>query len=59
MVNDKLTEYCKKCGLKVNIDKTIVRDFRNGGALRKNKKWYLNDVPYIGLKLQNVSQPGQ
>ena len=58
---DKLSEYCKKWAMKVNIDKTKVMVFRNGGALRKNEKWYLDGAvieictyyKYLGLMMSN------
>ena len=66
---DKLSEYCKKWGMKVNKDKTKVIVLRNGGALRKNEKWYLdravierfNDVKSLtlGCSYKNISQSGK
>ena len=39
---DCLEKYCNKYGLKINMDKTKVVVFKNGGFIRKTEKWYLN-----------------
>jgi hypothetical protein len=36
-------EFCIKYGLSVNINKTKVMVFRNGGVLRQNERWYFNN----------------
>lgn len=37
-----ISMFCKKWGLEVNLDKSKVMVFRNGGPLRQNEKWYFN-----------------
>lgn len=39
---DVIVKFCKRWGLEVNLDKTKVMVFRNGGPLRNNEKWYYN-----------------
>jgi hypothetical protein len=43
--------FCKRWSLEVNLDKTKVMVFRNGGPLRENDKWYYN-----GKLLEVVSE---
>jgi hypothetical protein len=38
-----LHEFCIKYGLSVNINKTKVMVFRNGGVLRQKERWYFNN----------------
>ena len=40
----KLHEYCSQWSLKVNIDKTNLIDFRNGGYLRNYKQWFYGNI---------------
>ena len=47
---NKLENYCLKWGLKVNLNKTKVIVFRNGGPLRQNEHWF-----YQGTEIQAVS----
>ena len=47
---DVIAAFCKKWGLIVNLSKTKVMVFRNGGTLRQNEKWYFN-----GSRLEVVS----
>ncbi len=47
---DVISSFCSKWGLIVNLLKTKVMVFRNGGPLRANEKWYFN-----GKKLEVVS----
>ena len=57
-----LEEYCTKYGMTVNVDKTKVLVFRNGGHLRKGEKWFYRGQPiecvsvykYLGLLLSNT-----
>ena len=52
-----LQYFCKISGMKVNENKTQIVVFRNGGPLRQNEKWYINDkeiqtvtyYKYLGL----------
>lgn len=54
---DVISNFCKKWGLKINLDKTKIMVFRNGGPLRQNKKWFLdgtqieviNQYKYLGM----------
>lgn len=39
---DVLSAFCLKWGLTVNLAKTKVMVFRNGGPLRVSEKWYFN-----------------
>ena len=47
---DTLSEFCDKWGLFVNMDKTKLMVFRNGGIIKQNEVVYLN-----GIKLDCVS----
>ena len=55
----KLKSYCDKYCLKVNLDKTKVIVFRNGGRLRNNEQWFydakkVDVVPcysYLGITM--------
>ena len=47
---DVISAFCSKWGLAVNLAKTKVVVFRNGGPLRQNEKWFFN-----GEKLEVVS----
>ena len=40
-----LEQYCKKWGLSVNMDKTKVVVFKNGGFLKNCEKWYFAGKP--------------
>jgi hypothetical protein len=46
---DALFEYSSKWGLKVNIDKSQIVIFRNGGKIKANEKWL-----YDGVQLKVV-----
>jgi hypothetical protein len=56
-----LSEFCNNWGLTVNISKTKVMVFRNGGILRKYENWYLKNnqienvtyYKYLGLTFSN------
>ena len=58
---NKLHEYCSQWNLKVNIDKTNVIVFRNGGYLRKYEKWFYGNIQlkvvtyykYLGLVISS------
>ena len=39
-----LEEYCRKWGLKVNMDKTKVVVFKNGGFIKRCEKWFFNSM---------------
>ena len=39
---NKLSEFCNEFKLSINMSKTEVIVFRNGGPLRTNEKWYFN-----------------
>ena len=45
-----LSTFCLKYGLSVNLSKTKVVVFRNGGRLRQNERFYFN-----GADLEHVS----
>lgn len=38
-----LENYCEKWNMTVNMDKSNIIVFKNGGNLSKNKKWYFKD----------------
>ena len=58
---NKLHEYCSQWDLKVNIDKTNVIVFRNGGYLRKYEKCFYGNIQlkvvtyykYLGLVISS------
>ena len=58
---NKLYTYCTEWNLKVNIDKTKVLVFRNGGYLRRCEKWFYSDAQlgvetyytYLGLVISS------
>lgn len=35
-------EFCAATGMKVNVDKSQIMVFRNGGPVKNNEKWYIN-----------------
>ena len=41
---DHLSSFCKRWKMRVNIDKTKVIVFRNGGYLRHYEKWFIDGV---------------
>ena len=41
MIN-KLSAYCEKYAMKINVDKTKIVVYRNGGKLGRKEVWYLN-----------------
>lgn len=43
--------YCEKWSLEVNLEKSKIMIFRNGGRLRSNEKWF-----YRSRKIDNVNQ---
>ena len=47
---DILSEFCLKWGLQVNLDKTKVMVYRNGGIVKNTEIFYFN-----GHKIANVS----
>ena len=54
---NSIEKFSTEIGMKINLSKTNVVVFRNGGPLRKNEKWYFHDKPitissfykYMGL----------
>lgn len=54
-----LYDYCNKCGLDVNTDKTKIVVFRKRGQVKLSEKWYyngkhievVNDFIYLGVGL--------
>ena len=42
---NKFNEYCNRWSLNVNIDKTKITLFRNGGYVEKNESWKYNNRP--------------
>ena len=54
---DVLVNYCNRWKLKVNADKTNIKDFRNGGVLPRNLTFYyngqqleiVNKIRYLGV----------
>ena len=47
-----IADFCDKIKLQVNIDKTKIVVFRNGGPLRKYEKWHLKNVFLESVVLQ-------
>ena len=47
---DMLYDFCSKWGLTVNLNKTKIMVFRNGGYLKSIEKWY-----YGGIKIDAVT----
>ena len=45
-----IQNYCKNWGMKVNLDKTKIVVFRNGGPCRQNEQWF-----YEGKEIERVS----
>ena len=45
-----LSTYCDDWGLQVNLEKTKIMVFRNGGVLKKNESWF-----FKGNKIEIVS----
>ena len=45
-----LSDFCSKWGLKVNMDKTKMLVYRNGGIVKQNEKCFIN-----GVKIESVS----
>ena len=45
-----VSKFCSNWGLRVNMEKSKVMVFRNGGIIKKNEFFYYN-----GIRLQNVS----
>ena len=42
---DLIVQFCKLVGMELNLDKTKIIVFRNGGPLRLAEKWFLNGTP--------------
>ena len=42
---DPKAQFCKKVGMDLNLEKTKIIVFRNGGLLRFAEKWFFNGVP--------------
>jgi hypothetical protein len=38
---DQMVKYCGDWNLKCNLKKTKILVFKNGGKLKKNKKWFM------------------
>ncbi len=58
---DILSNFCTSWGIQVNMDKTEILVFRNGGILRSNEKWFIDGNPiqiatyynYLGVLISN------
>jgi hypothetical protein len=54
-----LEKYCEKWGMTLNLDKSKIVVFRNGGRPGKNEKWWyhgkrvevVNEYKYLGVTL--------
>ena len=54
---DLIAEFCKSVGMKLNLSKTKIMVFRNGGIVKQAEKWYFEGVEieivsiykYLGL----------
>ena len=59
---DVLENYCHRWSLSVNVDKSKIMVFRNGGKLRNYEKWYYMGqemstctyYPYLGVSFSSV-----
>ena len=59
---DLIAEFCKMVGMELNLDKTKIVVFRNGGPLRFAEKWFYNGTPievvsfykYLGVYFRDV-----
>ena len=47
---DSISNFCKELNMKINIEKTKIIVFRNGGALKNSEKWLLE-----GKRIEVVS----
>ena len=47
---DKIASFCARTNMKINLQKTKVMVFRNGGILRYYEKWYFD-----GIEIETVS----
>ena len=47
---DVIAGFCNRTGMKINLSKTKIIVFRNGGYLREKEKWYFN-----GQQIETVS----
>ena len=58
---NRLKEYCDRFKLKINIAKTNIIVFRNGGNLREYENWFYDNIPlrvvsyykYLGLVISS------
>ncbi|CAG2232167.1 unnamed protein product [Mytilus edulis] len=58
---NNLEKYCEKWNMTINMDKSNIVVFKNGGKLSKNEKWYFNNEPlkvvsyykYLGIYFSN------
>ena len=41
-----LQAFCTNSGMQVNIDKTKIIVFRNGGPLRRSERWFFEEKPF-------------
>lgn len=61
MIN-RLSEYCKKWNLQVNLEKTKIMVFKNGGKLARREKWHLRgerievvkEYKYLGINVTST-----
>ena len=47
---DLIDEFCKSVGMKLNLSKTKIIVFRNGGIVKQIEKWY-----FEGVEIETVS----
>ena len=59
---DTLEQYCNRWSLRVNVNKSKIMVFRNGGKLKNYEKWYFQGqemsistyYPYLGVVFSSV-----
>ena len=44
-ISDCIASFCDSVGMKINLDKTKILVFRNGGPLKEIEKWFYNGNP--------------
>jgi hypothetical protein len=42
---NRIQEFCEATGMQLNLDKSKIIVFRNGGPLRQYERWFFNNTP--------------
>ena len=42
---NRIYEFCQSTGMQLNLDKSKIMVFRNGGPLRHYERWFYNERP--------------